>query len=169
MNGCAHIRRCSEVIQFLDQTVRPALDDVASEFRKQGYGVEQDTIIGASGIEEPQLRVSMDTFRAFHYHAAIVEAPVPMFGGRMSRETDVYYRLEVLTQTGSGGYDLMGLTRQQVIDDVIERYEAHLAFLTFSTQTDTPSVLTPPTASQDQQAEGPKQPDNAQDADEKKN
>src|SRR5690606_6523027 len=48
------------------------------------------------------LRVSMDTFRAFHYQVAIVEAPVPMFSGRMTRETDVYYRLEVFTQTGSG-------------------------------------------------------------------
>ena len=62
----------------------------------------------------------------------------------MSRETDVYYRLEVFTQTGSGGYDLMGLNRQQVIDDVLERYEAHLAFLTLSSETNTASVLTPP-------------------------
>ena len=30
-----------------------------------------------------------------------------MFSGRMSRETDVYYRLEAFTQTGLGGYDLM--------------------------------------------------------------
>ncbi|MCY1532706.1 hypothetical protein D9M68_679920 [compost metagenome] len=72
-----------------------------------------------------------------------------MFSGRMSREVDVYYRLEVFTQTGSGGYDLMGLTRQQLIDDVLERFEAHLAFLTFSTNTDTASVLTPPIPSKD--------------------
>jgi choline/glycine/proline betaine transport protein len=73
----------------------------------------------------------------------MVEAPVPMFGGRMSRETDVYFRLEVFTQTGSGGYDLMGLTKQQVIDDVLDRYEAHLGFLAYSSETDVASVLTP--------------------------
>lgn len=89
--------------------------------------------------------MSGDQFRALHYQVAIVEEPVPMFSGRMSRETNVYYRLEVFTQTGSGGYDLMGLTRQQVIDDVLDRYEAHLAFLTLSTDTNTASVLTPPT------------------------
>ncbi len=133
-----------QVVQFLDRTVRPALDDVAAEFRKQGYDVERSAVTGASGVEEPLLRVSMDSFRAFHYHVALVEAPVPMFSGRMTRETDVYYRLEVLTQTGSGGYDLMGLSRQQVIDDVLERYEAHLAFLTVSSETNTASVLTPP-------------------------
>ncbi|MCU1442104.1 MAG: family transporter [Cryobacterium sp.] len=37
----------------------------------------------------------------------------------------------------------MGLTKQQIIDDVLDRYEAHLAFLTYSTETDTPSMLTP--------------------------
>ncbi|MFP5406259.1 MAG: hypothetical protein ACLGHY_07950, partial [Gammaproteobacteria bacterium] len=61
---------------------------------------------------------------------------------------------EVFTQTGSGGYDLMGLTRQQVIDDVLERYEAHLAFLTFSTETDTASLLTPPVPAKGQQPAG---------------
>jgi choline/glycine/proline betaine transport protein len=132
-----------QVAQFLDRTVRPALDDVAAEFERQGYQVTRSAVADAFGIEEPVLRVSMDEFRDFHYQAAIVEAPVPMFGGRMSRETDVYYRLEVFTQTGSGGYDLMGLTKQQVIDDMLERYEAHLAFLTFSSETATASVLTP--------------------------
>lgn len=87
--------------------MRPALDDVAAEFRNQGYDVEQTTMANAYNIEEPVSRVSMDTFRDFHYQVAVVEAPVPMFGGRMSREIDVYYRLEVFTQTGSGGYDLM--------------------------------------------------------------
>lgn len=127
----------------MSRTVRPAIDDVAAEFRNQGYDVEQTVMADKHGVEEPVLRVSMDTFRAFHYQVAIVEAPVPMFSGRMSRETDVYYRLEVFTQTGSGGYDLMGLTKQQIIDDVLERYEAHLAFLTVSAETSTASVLTP--------------------------
>ena len=68
-----------------------------------------------------------------------------MIGARsMSRETDVYYRLEVFTQTGSEGYDLMGLTRQQVINDVLDRYETHLSFLRYSKEHAYASVLTPP-------------------------
>ncbi|MBJ6982155.1 choline BCCT transporter BetT [Luteimonas sp. MC1572] len=147
-----------QVAQFLERTVRPALDDVAAEFEKQGYQVGRSAVTNTHGIEEPVLRVSMDEFRDFHYQAAIVEAPVPMFGGRMSRETDVYYRLEVFTQTGSGGYDLMGLTKQQVIDDVLERYEAHLAFLTFSSETATASVLTPAIPPRDQAPAAPDDP-----------
>jgi choline/glycine/proline betaine transport protein len=52
--------------------------------------------------------------------------------------------VEVFAQTGSEGYDLMGLSHQQIIDDVLDRYEAHLGFLTYSTQHDYASVLTPP-------------------------
>lgn len=132
-----------EVSRFLERTVRPALDDVAAEFRSQGYEVERGTVTYATGIEGPLLRVAMDAFHDFHYQVAIVEAPVPTFSGKMARETDVYYRLEVFTQSGSGGYDLMGLTRQQVIDDVLERYEAHLAAITASLQTDTASASAP--------------------------
>ena len=141
-----------QVTQYLERTVRPALDEVAAEFLNQGYDVVRDVMPNAYGVEEPVLRVSMESFRDFHYQVAIVEAPVPMFTGRMARETDVYYRLEVFTQTGSGGYDLMGLTRQQIIDDVLERYEAHLAFLAFSSETATASVLTPPILPKDQSA-----------------
>lgn len=152
-----------QVVRFLDRTVRPALDELAAEFRNQGYEVEQTTMANAHGVEEPVLRVSMDTFRAFHYQVAVVEAPVPMFSGRMTCEIDVYYRLEVFTQTGSGGYDLMGLTRQQVIDDVLERYEAHLAFLTVSSERDTASVLTPAVRPQDELSALPRDASDVQD------
>lgn len=142
-----------EASQFLERIVRPALDDVAIEFRKEGYEVERSNIANATGIEGPLLRVDMDELRAFHYQVSMVEAPVPTFSGKISVDTDVYYRLEVFTQTGSGGYDLMGLTKQQVINDVLERYEAHLAFLTLSAETDTASVLTPPVAPSEAAAE----------------
>ncbi len=152
-----------QVVRFMDRTVRPALDDVAAEFARQGYAVEQSTMTNEHGVAEPVLRVSMESFRAFHYQVAIVEAPVPMFSGRMSREIDVYYRLEVFTQTGSGGYDLMGLTKQQVIDDVLERYEAPLAFLTVSTERDTASVLTPSILPREEHSAVPKDAGDVQD------
>ncbi len=74
----------------------------------------------------------------------------------------------MFTQTGSGGYDLMGLTKQQVIDDVLERYEAHLAFLTFSTATDAASLLTPPMPSKGQPSAVPKDAGDIRDLEEKK-
>lgn len=119
-----------EVSHFLERTVVPALDDIAAEFRNQDYTVERSNLTNATGIEGPLLRVSMGELPAFHYQISMVEAPVPTFSGKMSLETDVYYRLEVFSESGSGGYDLMGLTKQQLIDDVLEQYEAHIARLT---------------------------------------
>lgn len=74
----------------------------------------------------------------------------------------------VFTQTGSGGYDLMGLTKQQVIDDILERYEAHLAFLTLSSETDTASMLTPAILPKDQPSAIPKDAGDIHDLEDKK-
>jgi choline/glycine/proline betaine transport protein len=115
--------------QFLERTVEPALTDVRAEFARQGYvttlvsSVDEET-----GLDRHTLTVSMDEYRAFEYTVAAV---------------DVYYRLEVFTQTGSEGYDLMGLSKQQIIDDVLDRYEAHLGFLRYSSDHAQPSLLTP--------------------------
>ena len=82
--------------------------------------------------------------RDFHYTVTAVEAPIPRVGGRpMPQGADVYFKVEVFTQTGSEGYDLMGLTEQQVINDVLDRYENHLSFLRYSSEHDYDSVLTP--------------------------
>jgi choline/glycine/proline betaine transport protein len=59
--------------------------------------------------------------------------------------TTSYFRIEVFTQTGSEGYDLMGLSSQQIIDDVLDRYENHLSFLAYSHEHSFQSVVTPPT------------------------
>ena len=136
-----------QVAQFMEETVRPALADVAREFTAQGYDATLEiTPDPETTISGHKLVVVIPEHRSFQYHAQVVQAPVPTFGGRgsMARATDVYYRVEVFAQTGSEGYDLYGITRQQVIDDVLDRYEAHLGFLAYTHEHDYASVLTPP-------------------------
>ena len=124
-------------MQYLERVIRPALDDVAAEFRGQGYDAERQnadhderiSTIDPTRPSGPLLRVSTDSVHDFYYQVAMVETPAPTFSGKMASDTDVYYRLEVTTQTGSGGYDLMGLSRQQVIDDVLEQYEAYVTYI----------------------------------------
>lgn len=128
-----------ETEQFLERVVRPALNDVANEFERQGYKIDRDNIPHIAGdidVGGPLLKVSTDAQNDFYYQVSMVETPSPTFSGKMSPVSDVYYRLEVTTQTGSGGYDLMGLTKQQVIDDVLEQYEAYLTFITSPPETE---------------------------------
>ncbi len=134
-----------EAVQFLERTVRPALDDVAAEFRGQGYEAkrqnadhdERVSTIDPTRPSGPLLHVSTDNVHDFYYQVAMIPTPTPTFSGKMALDHDVYYRLEVTTQTGSGGYDLMGLSRQQVIDDVLEQYEAYLRSLNTAEDDDT--------------------------------
>ena len=134
-----------QVAEFVTSTVQPALSDVSREFEKQGYAstmaVDQ---LAEHGIPSSSIEVDMGDHRPFRYEVAALETNVPMVGARMGQNPERYFRLEVFTQTGSEGYDLMGVTRQQIIDDVLDRFESHLGFLDYSTLHSTASVLTPP-------------------------
>lgn len=69
---------------------------------------------------------------------------MPQLGARsVDRGDDAFYRVDVFTQTGTEGYDLIGLPRQQVISDVLDRFEAHLSSLRYSSQNDLASARTP--------------------------
>ncbi len=49
--------------------------------------------------------------------------------GKLTGEEDGYYRLEVYDLTGSRGYDVYGYSENQLINNVLDLYERHLAFL----------------------------------------
>lgn len=134
-----------QVEKYVRATVEPALKDVYKEFRRLGYETELfSDFDAASNIPTHVLLVNIENQRRFQYFVAPVPTPIPSFGGRRAQTEDSYYRLEVFNQTGTEGYDLMGLSKQQVIDDVIDRYETHMTFLTLTFNLDNPSFLTPP-------------------------
>ena len=134
------------VSRFVAEVIEPSLTAVAEEFRALGYSVDlTQEFDEGTGINENTLVVDMGDQRNFQYQVAAVEANVPAFGARSApRGDDIYYRIEVFTQTGSEGYDLMGLSSQQIIDDVLDRYENHLSFLDYSHEHSYQSVITPP-------------------------
>jgi choline/glycine/proline betaine transport protein len=135
------------VAHFTTETVGPALETVAAEFRAQGYvGEITSSVQETTGIAVHSLVIRMGQERDFMYRIAPVEAPVPNFGARVAQDRETFYRLEVFTQTGSEGYSVMGLTRQQIINDVLDRYEDHVGYLSYAQAISTASVLTPRTA-----------------------
>ena len=133
------------VTSYIERTVVPALTDVTNEFREQGYAAELSYVPDTdSGVERPTFTVHVSGERNFLYQVVAVSTPIPTFGGRTpTDETNTYFRLEVFTHTGSEGYNLMGITKQQLIDDVLDRYEAHLMFLGHSSDADASSFVTP--------------------------
>lgn len=131
--------------RFSTNTVLPALNATAEEFRKEGYTVTVEPRIEAeTGMTEAFFQVDIPGHRSFLYKVAPIETPVPIFGARPAPSLKKYFRMEVFTHTGSEGYDLYGVDKQQVIDDVLDRFEAHLGFLSYSAENLSDTVITPP-------------------------
>jgi len=114
--------------EFLDNTALPALQEVADELRSQG--VEATAARSdVDGVTFVELAADLGTDHPFRYQIWPREVPVPVYGRRAPRGHDVYCRLEVHLREGGQGYDVMGYTHTQLIDDVLDQYERHLEFL----------------------------------------
>ena len=128
---------------FLDETVAPALRDVADELGSQGVdaSVTLDVVADADADASATSRnVHLQTIgegaHPFVYRVELRQAPVPEYGGRMVRGDDTYARLEVHSAEGGQGYDVMGYTQNQIIHDCLDAYIRHLEFLRLEDTTD---------------------------------
>ncbi len=115
--------------EFLAETVTPALEEVASEIRESGCEATVVSVVDEFGQPAAQLVVEVADSAPFTYAVTHVEAPVPAYGGSAPRGHSFYSRLEVHLRDGGQGYDVMGYTHTQLIDDVLDQYERHLEFL----------------------------------------
>ena len=127
--------------RFIEEIVRPALEEVNDEFAHSGViGVLDTEPIGKQGVSSVDLVVQHGGERPFKYQVYPVQLKVPSFA-RDSSTGEQYYRMEVFSQEGSHGYDLMGCTREQIICDVLDQYEIHLSFLREQENIDGPSQI----------------------------
>lgn len=116
---------------YLTSVVAPAFDEVASELRGQGVGVGVEVVRGPDEDEQPGIELVTDVGAdlPFVYRVQRREQPIPAYGGWAPRGDERYSRLEVHLRGGGQGYDVMGYSRTQLIDDVLDQYERHLEFL----------------------------------------
>ncbi|RCW39553.1 choline/glycine/proline betaine transport protein [Halopolyspora algeriensis] len=112
--------------EFLTRVAEPALDTVAQEMHAQGVQAHARRETDHAGVSYLELVADIGEEHPFRYQIRPHEATMPAYG---SRGSEVYYRLEVHLQEGGQGYDVMGYTHGQLIDDVLDQYEAHLEFL----------------------------------------
>ncbi len=114
---------------FLADVVTPALEEVAAELGEQNVGAEVASVLDETGQPAIVLTADVGADLPFCYKVQHRPVPIPAYGGWAPRGDDVYSRLEVHLRDGGQGYDVMGYTHTQLIDDVLDQYERHLEFL----------------------------------------
>ncbi|REC95275.1 choline BCCT transporter BetT [Kushneria indalinina] len=117
-----------EAQRFLQERVHPAMTAIKERLDRQEVGVY---VCGGEQNEHDYLSLNVDfgNEQNFTYQVWTRAFATPAFAMRTKKASENYYRLEVHLLEGSQGYDLMGYTEQQVIDDILDQYERHLQFL----------------------------------------
>ncbi|MGF1470365.1 MAG: choline BCCT transporter BetT [Rubrobacteraceae bacterium] len=118
---------------FLSETALPALTEVAEEMREHGVEVEVRDGTNEADHYYVELVADLDDESPFVYRIEPREARMPVYGDTSLREGDYYYRLDVHLLEGGQGYDVMGYTYSQLIDDVLDQYEQHVEFVRLNT------------------------------------
>ncbi|MDC0534948.1 BCCT family transporter [Francisellaceae bacterium] len=111
-----------QVISFLTNTTKPALEKLFQKFKQKQAQVSLD-------ITEKKLRfvINIENDKDFIYGIYIQEHNMPEH--TQNKKNMYYFRAEVFLEHGGQHYDIMGFTEDQVIADVITQYEKHLHYL----------------------------------------
>ncbi|WP_040768727.1 choline BCCT transporter BetT [Tsukamurella sp. 1534] len=115
--------------RFLENTVAPAMREVAAEFDSEGMTATVDESGRSESLPSPTLKVDLAGEPGFEYCVWPVSAPAPTYAVLSQRSGDRYFRCEVYLAEGSQGYTLNGYTREQIIGDILDQYERHLGYL----------------------------------------
>jgi len=116
----------AEIADFIARTVEPALTVVADELRKRGRPavVTRNAETGAVALTAPAEGV-----RDFVYGVQPSEHKLPAFFAFEAAQPELRYKARTFFSDGSRGYDVMGLTRDQMIADVLAQFEQYLALV----------------------------------------
>ncbi|MGI4839801.1 MAG: choline transporter BetT [Janthinobacterium lividum] len=130
LSQAVHFPSRDEVYRVMDTLVRPAIADVSAVFVEKGLSVVTQEDPSADSV---MLEVGHGEERPFIYQVLMRGYFTPSFarGGMGTRELKNrrYYRAEVHLSEGSQDYDLVGYSKEQVINDILDQYERHLQFL----------------------------------------
>ncbi len=120
--------------EFLSEIALPALNEVGEEMREHGVDVEVRDGTNEADQYYVELVADLDDESPFQYRVEPREARMPVYGDSSMREGDFYYRLDIHLLEGGQGYDVMGYTYSQLIDDVLDQYEQHVEFVRLNTK-----------------------------------
>ena len=119
----------SSAEDYLEKVAVPALREVAGELRSQGLDAQVRRSAGALKELCVELTADLGGEHSFHYRLRLRALPILGHGRRARADEDTYPRLQAQAGEGAPGYDVLGYTHSQLIDDVLDQYERHLEFL----------------------------------------
>jgi choline/glycine/proline betaine transport protein len=117
-----HAPNEAEVKTFIATQVRPALDQVTRELNSRGrttHVVEEDG--GAIALHSPAEGV-----RDFIYGVSLSTQPVATFSPLSGDKPEYRYEARTYFSSGGRGYDIMGMSRDQIITDILVQFERYL-------------------------------------------
>jgi choline/glycine/proline betaine transport protein len=117
----------AEAQRFMETVGKPALTEVRDMLREQGYAANLSE--GESGDEHLALRVDLADAQDFGYEIRPSRHTTPTFAMRAHQAQASYYRLEAHLIEGGQGYDVMGYSKEQLVDDVLDQLERHMNFV----------------------------------------
>ncbi|MDO4795804.1 MAG: choline BCCT transporter BetT [Brachymonas sp.] len=118
------------VYRFVDTVVLEACTEVVEELRSLGVGAnvsqpEPGQVIFSTNHED-EIDFTYQVVASAHVQPAFVQ------GGsepQASSQEQTYYRAEVHLSEGGQDYDIMGWSKEGVINDIIDQYHKHMHFL----------------------------------------
>ncbi|EMM5330764.1 choline BCCT transporter BetT [Pseudomonas aeruginosa] len=130
LSQAVHFPSRDEVYRFMNDVVRPAISEVSEVFREKGLAVDAQLDPGNASLS---LEISHGEQHRFLYQVLTRGYFTPSFAragmGGLHLKNRRYFRAEVHLAEGSQDYDLMGYTKEQIINDMLDQYERHLQFL----------------------------------------
>lgn len=117
--------RPSEVQIFIDTQVQSALKQVADELNSRG----RPTSIEQSEDGAVSLRSPAEGVRDFVYGVSLASHPLAVLSPMGAGKPEMRYEARTYFSSGSRGYDVMGMGRDQIIADVLVQFERYLALV----------------------------------------
>ena len=117
--------RKSEVQAFIDTLVQSALKQVADELTARG----RPTTVETAEDGAVSLRSPAEGVRDFVYGVSLASHPLAVLSPMAAGKQEMRYEARTYFSSGSRGYDLMGMGRDQVIADVLVQFERYLTLV----------------------------------------
>ncbi|WEK03446.1 MAG: BCCT family transporter [Candidatus Devosia phytovorans] len=117
--------RQSEVQAFIDNQVQSALKQVADELTARG----RPTTIDKAEDGTVSLRSPAEGVRDFVYGVSLASHPLAMLSPMAAGKPELRYEARTYFSSGSRGYDIMGMGRDQIIADVLVQFERYLTLV----------------------------------------